>query len=459
MKRWILYAGVGLALAMIGSASYIGYRTSLAQVAQAPEAPSTVAVERGDVVFSVTGPGHAVDNGETALQAGVTGQVEQLLVRPGDAVRAGQKLAELGSREHFAAAASAARVRVAQAKDTLETQQSGLPLAQARVALSEAQAAYDKAKTERESKSYARSTQETLDIARANYIIAQGGVDTAESNYEGVKGRDQNDPLRAELFSQLAAARQIRDRALANMNWLTIKPDEKEIAAADTRLALATAQLTEAQRAYDQILNGGSAELALAAAQLSDAEAQAAAAEADLNSLEVKAPFDGVVTEVKVKAGDAVSEGSPLIVLSDPTALEAEVTVVEEDLPLVQSGQSASLLFDAFPQDTVSGVISRVVPKRVEGDQVVYPVYITIAKPPAALVAGMTVDAQIVIQKKEGVLRLPRTAVRPRGAGKAEVQVWTGLATEKRTIQVGLRGDSYVEVVSGLREGERVVSK
>jgi RND family efflux transporter MFP subunit len=458
MKRWKLFAGLGLALAAIGGASYIGYRTSLAQTSPAPEAPATVAVERGDVVFSVSGPGHAVDSGETTLQAGVSGPIEQILVRPGDAVNAGQLLVVLGERAHFEAAASQARVKLVQAQNALATQQSGLPLAQARLTLTQAQAAYDQAKTERESKSYARTTQETLDIARANYIIAQNGVNDAEASYEGVKDRDQNDTLRAELLSQLAAARQVRDRALGNLNWLTIKPNQKEVAAADAKLALAAAQLEEAQRAYDQILNGAGPDLALAAAQLSEAADQAAAAEADLKSLEVTAPFDGTVTDVKVSTGETVSAGSPLIVLTDPKTLEAEVTVVEEDLPLVQRGQAAKLFFDALPQATVGGVIARIVPKRVEGDQTLYPVYITLPQIPAALVAGMTVDAQIIIQQKTGVLRLPRTAGRARGEGKAEVQVWTGLMVEKRTIQVGLRGDSYIEVISGLKEGELVVS-
>jgi multidrug efflux pump subunit AcrA (membrane-fusion protein) len=459
MKRWILIAGVGIAIVAIGGAMYLGYRDNQAEALATVEAPPTIAVARGEVIYSVTGPGHAVDEGETALQAGVSAPVVTLAALPGEAVRQGQVLVTLGDRAHFAAAAAQARVRVVQARNELEKQQSGLPLAQARVALAQAREACDKAKTARQSKDYARADGETIAVAHAHYIVAQGAVQDAEARYEQVKDLPESDPAHAELLSQLAAAKQNRDRELANYNWLIALPSPQEIAAADAALALAKAQLDQAQSAVDQILGGSGADLALAAAALDEAEAQAAAADADLAGLKVKAPFDGVVTQVKVKAGESVSAGSLLVVLTNPKALAAEVTVVEEDLPLLQSGQAVKLFFDALPQETVGGVIARVVPQRAEGDQAVYPVVIAIPQVPAALVVGMTVDAQIIIQQKTGVLRLPKTAVRPAGGGRGEVQVWNGRTVEKRTIQVGLRGDSYLEVVSGLNEGDLVVAK
>jgi multidrug efflux pump subunit AcrA (membrane-fusion protein) len=57
------------------------------------------------------------------------------------------------------------------------------------------------------------------------------------------------------------------------------------------------------------------------------------------------------------------------------------------------------------------------------------------------------------------VLRLPRELVRVRSDGTAQIKVWNGQQIEQRMITVGLRGDSFVEVLAGLREGERVVSE
>jgi macrolide-specific efflux system membrane fusion protein len=74
-------------------------------------------------------------------------------------------------------------------------------------------------------------------------------------------------------------------------------------------------------------------------------------------------------------------------------------------------------------------------------------------------VAGMTADASIVIARQSGVLRLPRALVLARSDGTSQVKVWTGDQVEERTIQVGLRGDVYIEVLDGLREGELVVGQ
>ena len=71
----------------------------------------------------------------------------------------------------------------------------------------------------------------------------------------------------------------------------------------------------------------------------------------------------------------------------------------------------------------------------------------------------MTVDASILIAKKTNVLRLPRSLAKARADGTAVVKVWTGSNTEDRVIKVGLRGNQYVEILEGLREGELVVSR
>jgi multidrug efflux pump subunit AcrA (membrane-fusion protein) len=86
-------------------------------------------------------------------------------------------------------------------------------------------------------------------------------------------------------------------------------------------------------------------------------------------------------------------------------------------------------------------------------------IYIRLDAVPQALVSGMTVDASIVIDSRTGVLRLPRSVLRARADGNAEVEIWNSDHVEKRTIQVGMRGDSFVEVLSGLTTGEQVVAR
>jgi RND family efflux transporter MFP subunit len=182
-------------------------------------------------------------------------------------------------------------------------------------------------------------------------------------------------------------------------------------------------------------------------------------AQTDLDSTRLTAPFAGVVLDVKAQVGESVGAGAKLIQLSDPRAVEVKASVIEEDLPLIQAGQPVDLFFDARPDAVVTGRVARTIPQRLAGDRPLYPVYITLDNLPEGLAPGMTVDTSIVIAGQPGVLRLPRSLVRARSDGTAQVKVWVNEQVEKRNIKIGLRGDQYVEIVEGLNEGDLVVGQ
>ena len=183
-------------------------------------------------------------------------------------------------------------------------------------------------------------------------------------------------------------------------------------------------------------------------------------AEANLEAASLTAPFDGVVLEVMARPGETIAPGMGLILLADPTAIEVRTTVIEEDLPLVQIGQPAELFFDAQPDAIVEGWVARIVPQRVRGEnRPLYYVYISMDEAPEGVVSGMTADASITISRRSDVLRLPRALVRARSNGTAQVTVWANEQEESRKVQVGLRGDVYIEILDGLREGEQVVGQ
>lgn len=172
------------------------------------------------------------------------------------------------------------------------------------------------------------------------------------------------------------------------------------------------------------------------------------------------APFDGVVQEVSAQLGEMMNAGDPVIQLLDPATLEARTTVTEEDYPLIQLGQPAELYFDAQPDLVVTGTVTTIVPLRdASSDSPIYPVYIALESVPDGLAPGMTVDSLILIAQRTAVLRLPRSLVRARSDGSAEIEVWANGQTETRTVQTGLRGDQYVEILSGLAEGDQVVTQ
>jgi multidrug efflux pump subunit AcrA (membrane-fusion protein) len=117
------------------------------------------------------------------------------------------------------------------------------------------------------------------------------------------------------------------------------------------------------------------------------------------------------------------------------------------------------LYFDALPDVESSGVVTRIVPERLSGDRPLYQVYVRLDAVPVHLVDGMTADTAIQIAQRQQVLCLPRALVHASSGETATIKVWNGLTVEKREIKIGLRGDVYIEILSGLVEGEKVTSK
>jgi multidrug efflux pump subunit AcrA (membrane-fusion protein) len=104
--------------------------------------------------------------------------------------------------------------------------------------------------------------------------------------------------------------------------------------------------------------------------------------------------------------------------------------------------------------------VERIVPKRIEGaSSPQYNIYISLSDIPDGLVDGMSSDAAVTIAKRAGVLCLPRAVVRASGGSTTNVKVWDGSQSVSRQIEVGLRGDAFVEILSGLKEGEQVVTR
>lgn len=357
--------------------------------------PQTVAVTSCDVEQTVTAPGNLVNVNEAEVKMPATGKLSGVNVRVGDIVEAGQTLAEL---------------------DPVTT-------TQAQVDLLEAQQVLEKLQKQRTSLNYPRATDAFIKDLRRKIKLAKESVSYMENLY-----KNEEDPLmQAQFFSSLTNAKSDLVNLESNLSWYTSKPSEKDITNADSELALAQAK-------YD-------------------------AAKAVLDSLQVKAPFDGVVFAVNAQSGETYPAETSLFTIGDPKALEVLANVTEEDYPIVSVGQAVEIYFDARPDVTVQGRLERVIPKRIEGDRPLYNIYISLDEVPDGLADGMTSDTAITIAKRTGVLCLPRAAVRASSGDKTRIKVWNGVEVVDKEITIGLRGDTYVEIISGLTEGEQVVTR
>jgi HlyD family secretion protein len=156
-----------------------------------------------------------------------------------------------------------------------------------------------------------------------------------------------------------------------------------------------------------------------ARASVSAAERQYWAAEAELkralvmqSECVVKAPRSGIISVRTREAGEVVMPGAPLFEIVDDTFLRVKFYVTNKDLGRVKTGQSVSVVADAFPEKTFEGVITRVAdtaeftPKTIQTksdrDRLVYAVEANLKNPDAALRSGMPVEVRVRLEKTEG---------------------------------------------------------
>ncbi len=450
MKRLLIPFAVVLVLLLMGGMGYLGFRSTQANTAApAQTIPQTVAASRGNVEKTVTAPGKLVGTNELTLTIDVDGRLDKLNVRPGDAVKAGQVLAALDTAD--------LELRMAQAEQTYLKQQATYSatiqpepqaVAAAEAAVSSAATAYQAAQ-QRFNQRQDQITTNCLEFKQASDALAM-----AQAAYDSVA----ND-WKAKNYAIYTIRKDALDDAISAYTLAKAQCKLNTTDINDSNLQSALAQLTRARADLDDLTSPSSSTVLQAKAHLEQARLALEDAQRQLASATIVAPFDGVVLAVNTNPGEAVAAHTALIVLADPRAVEVESTVVEEDMPAVRLDEHVNLFFDANPNVSATGRVTRIVPVRTTGDRLLYPIYISVDQLPEGLVSGMTVDASIVVATRSGVLRLPRELVRVRSDGTAQIRVWTGTQIESRTIKTGLRGDSFVEVLDGLNEGDRVVSE
>ncbi len=447
--------------AVIAIGSYLGFN-STRPTPKVVQSPQTVSVSICDVQQSVAAPGRLINTQTSPVGMPTDGQLSEILVRPGQNVSQGQLLARMANLENLAAQAASAELETLQAQETLDALTRNAPArkAQLKVDLLAAQDALKKAQEKRTALAQPRAQGTTLEQAEGELVMAQDAYQQALNYYQSVSELEITNPERMAAVQMLAAAKQQYERSKANLAWYQGTPGAAELAKADADVELAKANAAAAQAALDRLKNGlDPISEAQAKNSLAQAQAKLAKARQVQQSGEILAPFSGVVIEINAQVGEPLQVGAAILTLSNPQALQVKATVTQEDYPLIKVGQAVELYFDARADLTMHGKIESIIPKRIEGDRPLYNIFINLDETPLDLVDGMTTDSAITIAQQAGVLCLPRAVVRASGSNSVTVQVWDGVQILSRQIEIGLRGDAYVEIKTGLKEGERVVTK
>lgn len=451
--------GLGI-LALIGGAGYLGVNSRKPAAVKAT--PNTVRVDRCDVEHTITAPGIVQAVNRQAVEIPVESRIGEILVSVGQQVQAGQPLARLSDLANITEKMASANYEFLKAQNELDTlyREAGKTAAQNQIDLLAAQKKRDEVEYKLARMDSPQLNQGVLNRLKDRLAETQATLDTALDDYMNLMDRDISAPDRIKALKALDTAQRYQRRAKENLLSYVGEPNTQLFAKAVSDVENARADEARILAKMKRSTNGLD--------PLSEAELKAKVenARADYETIhrlsengEVLAPAAGIVTEIKAETGVTYSANEILLRIIDPKTMLVKATITEEDYPLVLIGQKVELFFDALPEDIFSGRVERVVPVRANSDKAEYAIYIKLDGTPIGLVDGMTTDTAVQIAASKNVLCLPRSVVHASTSDQTTVKVWKGSQAEDRQIKLGLRGDTTVEILSGLSEGEEVISQ
>ncbi|MDW8351830.1 MAG: efflux RND transporter periplasmic adaptor subunit [Anaerolineae bacterium] len=450
-------------------------------------------LESGTLTATVSATGNIEPEAEVRLTFQQPGTVAEIFFEQSDTVKKGDVIARLDTTDLELALAQAqasldqAKSALAQAEMAVENAKVQEIIAMAnysrtvsgarpseinaaRAALAAAQANLDKLK--------AGPTPEDLAAAEAALRNAEAALRQAQSAYDIAYKRDPAGIGASPAALQLEQATNNYNSAKAQYDKIAAGADAAQIKAAEQQVLSARANLDRLltpARQFD--LDQAEAQLRQARLQMKNAEIQVASAKNQVRLAEIqvkqaqrrleqamlKSPIDGVIAALNVKVGEAVGAGGqPAVVVVDLSRYHIDITVDEIDIAKVKVGQEVNVTLDSLPGVEVKGKVARISPtsKLVNG-VVSYDVRVEVEKAAdVELRSGMTANASIVLDRREGVLLAPNWAVRrDRNTGKTflTLRVNDQQVTEVE-VKTGLRNDAFSEILSGAKAGDVVVA-
>ncbi len=360
-------------------------------------AVDTQRVERRDVVSKLVLNGRVKPTQEVIIVPKLPGRVASVNVDLGQRVRKGAVLFTLDERD----------VR--------------LQLAQAEAALGVAKANLVRAKSS--------GAEQQLEQLRLAYRGAEAAYDSAKAASDKVKelytaGAVQRDAVE-KAEAQLIAAEQQYTAAKNNLELMENKSIPESV-------AIAEAQYKQAQAAYN-------------------------IAKSQLENLSIISPIDGIIASRNVDAGEMVGSAGPAMVIVDASSVTVDINVTESIINRIRQGDKVHIAIPAAGSQSFTGEIINIAPN-ADARLQSYPVKIGISNADGQLKGGMFAEVEFVFDKASNVLSIPIASV-INEQGKKSVFVVNGETAHKKEIKTGLQDEEHFEVVSGLSEGDQVVTK
>ena len=230
--------------------------------------------------------------------------------------------------------------------------------------------------------------------------------------------------------------------------------DDREVTAQVKELKAREAFLKREMERVSQLITRGAATTQAyerASMDLGQVQALIAVQNEKISEYTIVSPMDGVVLRRDGEIGEIAEVGQVLFRVGVPNPLQVVAEVNEEDIPRVEVGQTVLFRTDAFPELRLEGKVREITPM---GDVAAKTFRIKIGLPDdTPLKPGMSVEANVIVREKPNALLIPSDAVQDNA-----VFVIDGDRAQRRAIKVGIRGTRTLEVLSGLKDGERVAS-
>jgi len=359
-----------------------------------------------------------------------------------------------------------------------------------------AQSAYDTAKAQetnsganlkRQKSLFARGfvSQQVLDNAQTDFDVAQAHTREVKERLDRIKQGDhlEEQNLRSQIASAQSQARQAEatlDQAKTNVTP-ELKQHDLESAQAAYNQAKAQLDAARSNKTQDLMRVDDVAAADAAVRQLQNQLDQYLIQQQDTT---IRATMSGMITKRYVEAGELVtsaigsfSQGTAIYQLADLATMLVKININEVDIDKVKVGMPAEVTIDAAKGVTFKGHVRKVSPSSQDSgaagaatasagsSQTVirFPVEVQLDVTDNRLKPGMSARCFVICSRRKDVIRVPTNCVTGTGPTGTVQVVTTEMKdgkpvdkAEPRTVGVGLRGDDFIEITSGLKEGEKL---
>ncbi len=233
---------------------------------------------------------------------------------------------------------------------------------------------------------------------------------------------------------------------------------------AQVQLETATSNLERSEKLHEagalstQQFEAARAGLDAAQAGVEQAAAALQMAQNQIENCIITAPISGIVGNINVSLGDTASPSSPVAVVSNTSELEVEVLASESEVSYIESGSEVGIVIKAITDEPFKGQVESVatVPDPMKKN---YAVKVSLPNEDNQIKSGMFAEVSLSTVSKNGAVCVPAAALVIKGARTVIYTVDGEKRARENEVTVGIENSQYVEIASGIKEGEEVITK